>query len=91
MGVNSKYVDLINEEMVLRDSSLLVKYSVRHDAYVMTSPLILDSHGKKFGKSEGNAVWLSEEKNSAIYLLYQFFMNVPDEDVSRFLKIYFSA
>lgn len=66
---------------------LIGKMLGKTDAAVMTSPLILDSHGKKFGKSEGNAVWLSEEKNSA-YLVYQYFMNVPDEDVSRFLKIY---
>jgi tyrosyl-tRNA synthetase len=66
---------------------LIGKILGKNDAYVMTSPLILDSQGKKFGKSEGNAVWLSEEKNSA-YLVYQYFMNVPDEDVSRFLKIY---
>jgi len=57
------------------------------DAYLMTSPLILDSNGKKFGKSEGNAVWLSPEKNSP-YFVYQFFMNVTDVDVSRFLKVY---
>lgn len=66
---------------------LIGKILGKTDAFVMTSPLILDSNGKKFGKSEGNAVWLSEEKNS-VYTAYQFFMNVPDEDVSRFLKIY---
>lgn len=66
---------------------LISKMLNKDDAYVMTSPLILDSNGKKFGKSEGNAVWLSPEKNSP-YFVYQFFMNVSDQDVSRFLKIY---
>jgi tyrosyl-tRNA synthetase len=66
---------------------LIGKMLDKDDAYVMTSPLILDSNGKKFGKSEGNAVWLSPEKNSP-YFVYQFWMNVADADVSRFLKVY---
>lgn len=66
---------------------LIGKMLDKDDAYVMTSPLILDSNGKKFGKSEGNAVWLSAEKNSP-YFVYQFWMNVADADVSRFLKVY---
>ena len=57
------------------------------DAYGATTPLILDSTGKKFGKSEGNALWLSPEKNSP-YTIYQYFMNVTDEDVGRYLKIF---
>lgn len=66
---------------------LISKMLGKEDAYVMTSPLILDSNGRKFGKSEGNAVWLSPEKNSP-YFVYQFWMNVADADVSRFLKVY---
>jgi len=66
---------------------LIGKMLDKDDAYVMTSPLILDSNGKKFGKSEGNAVRLSPEKNSP-YFVYQYFMNTSDEDVSRFLKVY---
>jgi tyrosyl-tRNA synthetase len=54
--------------------------------YVTTCPLILDSTGKKFGKSEGNALWLSTHKNSP-YVIYQYFMNTIDEDVARFLKL----
>ncbi len=57
------------------------------DAYGATTPLILDSTGKKFGKSEGNALWLSPEKNSP-YTVYNYFMNVSDEDVERYLKIF---
>jgi tyrosyl-tRNA synthetase len=57
------------------------------DAYGATTPLILDSTGKKFGKSEGNALWLSAEKNTP-YTIYQYFINVTDEDVERYLKIF---
>ena len=66
---------------------LIDKMLDKNDAYVMTSPLILDSAGKKFGKSAGNALWLSPEKNTP-YTVYQYFMNVADSDVGRFLKIY---
>lgn len=66
---------------------LIGKILDKDDAFVMTSPLILDSTGKKFGKSEGNALRLSSEKNTP-YIVYQYFMNVADSDVGRFLKIY---
>ncbi|HMY81009.1 MAG TPA: tyrosine--tRNA ligase [Candidatus Absconditabacterales bacterium] len=66
---------------------LIGKMLGQDDAYVMTSPLILDSSGKKFGKSEGNAIWLDPTKNSP-YKVYQYFMNVTDDDVGRFLRIY---
>ncbi len=57
------------------------------EVYGMTGPLILDSTGKKFGKSEGNAIWLSDEKNSP-YFVYQYFMNTADADVERYLKLF---
>ena len=53
--------------------------------HVITVPLITDATGKKFGKSEGNAVWLNPEKTSP-YEMYQFWMNVMDADAVRFLK-----
>ena len=53
----------------------------------MTVPLITDSTGKKFGKSEGNAVWLDADKTSP-YEMYQFWLNVMDDDAVRFLKIF---
>lgn len=56
-------------------------------AYGLTNKLVLDSNGKKFGKSEGNAVWLDEKQNSP-YFVYQYFLNVNDDDVERFLKLY---
>ena len=50
-------------------------------------PLVTDSQGKKFGKSEGNALWLDKTKTSS-YKLYQFFVNVEDSMVINYLKIY---
>ena len=55
--------------------------------HVITVPLITDATGKKFGKSEGNAVWLNADKTSP-YEMYQFWMNVMDADAVRFLKIF---
>ncbi|MGT2757253.1 tyrosine--tRNA ligase [Streptococcus ovuberis] len=55
--------------------------------HVITVPLITDSTGKKFGKSEGNAIWLDADKTSP-YEMYQFWLNVMDADAIRFLKIF---
>jgi len=57
------------------------------EAYAFTCPLVLDSNGKKFWKSEGNAIWLDSSKNSP-YFVYQYFLNVADADVERFLKLF---
>ena len=65
----------------------LIKKKLEGDAYGMTSPLVLDSSGKKFGKSEGNALWLNSTMTTP-FKVYQYFMNVSDEDVSRFLKLF---
>ncbi len=48
---------------------------------------MLDSSGKKFGKSEGNAIWLDPKKNSP-YFVYQFLMNTTDIDVPKYLKAF---
>jgi tyrosyl-tRNA synthetase len=53
----------------------------------LSTPLLVDSSGKKLGKSEGNAVWLNEEFLSP-FEYFQYFRNVKDEDTLRFLKIY---
>jgi tyrosyl-tRNA synthetase len=53
----------------------------------LTFPLLLDSSGKKFGKSEGNAMFLNAERTS-IYDWYQFFLRAPDADVIRYLKVF---
>lgn len=54
---------------------------------VMTSHLIVDSAGRKFGKSEGGALYLDPEITSP-YKLYQYFINVSDADAVRYLKIF---
>ncbi|MCT4575325.1 MAG: tyrosine--tRNA ligase [Alphaproteobacteria bacterium] len=56
------------------------------ELFGLTYPLLLDSNGKKMGKSEGNAVWLNEEKVSP-YEFFQYWRNVDDRDVCRFMKI----
>jgi tyrosyl-tRNA synthetase len=55
--------------------------------HLMATPLITNSDGKKFGKSEGNAVWLDAELTSP-YVFYQFWLNVEDADVVDRLKVF---
>ena len=57
------------------------------DTHVMTTPIITKADGTKFGKSEGGAIWLDPEMMSP-YAFYQFWLQVADEDVVRFLKIF---
>ncbi len=65
----------------------LIKKATGDTVYAFTMPLVTDSHGVKFGKSEGNALWLDKNKTSS-YELYQFFLNVEDSMVIDYLKIY---
>lgn len=66
----------------------LVRRIENQTVHAVTMPLVIDkTTGKKFGKSEGNAVWLSEEKTSP-YAFYQFWFNVSDENVIDYLKLY---
>ncbi|NYI26028.1 tyrosine--tRNA ligase [Aeriscardovia aeriphila] len=57
------------------------------DVNVMTSPIITDSQGKKFGKSEGNAMWLDGSMLSP-YKFYQFWYNQPDSEAIKLLKVF---
>lgn len=65
----------------------LLRRKANQTGHVLTVPLITDATGKKFGKSEGNAVWLDACKTSP-YEMYQFWLNVLDDDAVRFLKIF---
>lgn len=65
----------------------LLRRKADKTGHVLTVPLITDATGKKFGKSEGNAVWLDADKTSP-YEMYQFWLNVMDDDAIRFLKIF---
>ncbi len=65
----------------------LIRKKLGKEAYGFTMPLILDSTGKKFGKSEGNALWLDENKTSS-YELYQYLINTDDSKVYEYLKVF---
>lgn len=66
----------------------LIKRLEGGTADVWSTPLIIDpATGRKFGKSEGNAIWLDSKKTS-IFDFYQFWINQPDEAVEYLLKIY---
>ena len=64
----------------------IIRKKYDEEAYGLTIPLITDATGKKFGKSEGNAIWLNPDKNSP-YFVYQYFMNTTDQDVEKYLKV----
>ena len=66
----------------------LVRRKEQTTVYALTLPLVVDkATGKKFGKSEGNAIWLDPEKTSP-YEFYQFWLNVSDESVFDYLKLF---
>ncbi len=65
----------------------LINKKLGKPAYAFTMPLILDSTGKKFGKSEGNALWLDKNKTSS-YQIYQYFINSADDKVEEYLKVF---
>ena len=56
-------------------------------AFALTVPLITKADGTKFGKTEGGSVWLDPEKTSP-YSFYQFWLNVSDEDASKYIRIF---
>jgi hypothetical protein len=66
----------------------LIRKKENAEVYAMTAPLLIDkSTGRKFGKSEGGAVWLDENKTS-VYKFYQFWLNVDDESAIEYMKIF---
>lgn len=66
----------------------LIRRKENKTAYAFTIPLITDkATGKKFGKSEGNAVWLDAAMTSP-YAFYQFWLNTSDESVEDYLKLF---
>ena len=64
----------------------LIRKKLGKDAYAMTITLLLNSEGKKMGKTEKGAVWLDPEKTSP-YEFYQYWRNVGDADVIKCLKM----
>ncbi|HET7456730.1 MAG TPA: tyrosine--tRNA ligase [Gemmatimonadaceae bacterium] len=65
----------------------LVRRVEGRDAHGVTLPLVTTAAGTKFGKTEGGAVWLDPEKTTP-YQFYQFWINVDDRDVSRYLRFF---
>jgi len=65
----------------------LVRKVLAKEAYCFTCPLVTDAAGKKFGKSEGTPVWLDARKTSP-FKFYQFWINLPDQGLETYLKLY---
>jgi tyrosyl-tRNA synthetase len=63
----------------------LIRRIDRGEAYGITMPLLTNSEGKKMGKSEKGAIWLDPAQTSP-YAFYQFWINMADADVGRFLR-----
>ena len=63
----------------------LIRKKLDKTAYGMVMPLVTDSTGKKFGKTEGNALWLDKNKTSS-YQLYQYLINLEDSMIIEYLK-----
>ena len=63
----------------------LIRKKLDKEAYGMVMPLVTDSTGKKFGKTEGNALWLDRKKTSS-YEMYQYLINLEDSMIIDYLK-----
>ena len=63
----------------------LIRRKLDKEAYGMVMPLVTDSNGKKFGKTEGNALWLDKNKTSS-YEMYQYLINLEDSMIIQYLK-----
>ena len=71
---------------IVTGTELIRRIVSKEAAFGLTFPLLLKSDGKKFGKSEDGAVWLSRERLSP-YKFYQFLMQTKDEDVIRLMRM----
>ncbi|MCL6446383.1 MAG: tyrosine--tRNA ligase, partial [Alicyclobacillus sp.] len=65
----------------------LIRKTLNEEAFGLTVPLVTKADGTKFGKTASGAVWLDAEKTSP-YQFYQFWLNVDDRDVVKFLKYF---
>ena len=65
----------------------LIGKKLGKEVHAFTMPLILDANGNKFGKSEGNALWLDKSKTSS-YKLFQYLINADDSKVEEYLKVF---
>ena len=65
----------------------LTRRVLNQEIYGLTTPLLTTSNGRKMGKSQDGAVWLNRDMLS-VYEFWQFWRNIPDADVGRFLKVF---
>lgn len=65
----------------------LIRRKYNSESYAVTVPLLVDSTGKKMGKTENGALWLDKEKTSP-YEFYQYWINVDDSDTKKLLKVF---
>jgi tyrosyl-tRNA synthetase len=65
----------------------LIRKKIAGEAYALSIPLLTNAHGKKFGKSEGGAIWLDADLTPP-YQLYQYLLNVGDTDAIKYLKLF---
>jgi tyrosyl-tRNA synthetase len=65
----------------------LIRRKAGGEAFALTAPLITRSDGSKFGKSEGENIWLDPQQTTP-YRFYQYWLNCPDEDAAQYLKIF---
>jgi tyrosyl-tRNA synthetase len=65
----------------------LTRRKIGTELFAVTSPLITKADGKKFGKTEEGNVWLEASLTSS-YKFYQFWLNVSDEEASRYIRIF---
>jgi len=65
----------------------LIRRKHQAEAFGLTAPLVTKADGGKFGKTESGAIWLHESRTSP-YAFYQFWLNTPDSDVVKYLKIF---
>jgi tyrosyl-tRNA synthetase len=71
----------------LTAGSDLIHHVEGRSVHLLTTPLLTDSSGEKFGKSAGNAIWLSPDMTSP-YAFYQYWLNVEDASVVTLLKVF---
>jgi len=69
--------------------SELIRRTNGGECFALTCPLVTKSDGRKFGKTESGNVWLDRKRTSP-YQFYQFWLNVPDEDAKKYIKIFTS-
>ena len=65
----------------------LIRRKAQGTAFALTTPLITKSDGSKFGKTEGENIWLHPERTSP-YKFYQYWINSSDEDIVKYIKIF---